>query len=331
MATLDPQAWVRERTARVVRPARPPEQLRADIVRLLGGLDRWEGTTPSARLTDHRTIDGVAADRVEFATRPGLLASGWFLTPPRPLGRGAILALPGHEASLASFVGLGPDGEYDPAKRSDYHRTFPLQLAQLGHRVLALEQVGFGERRPAARIAEGEAATSCHEDVGAALMLGETVLGWRVWDAMRALDLLAARPGVDPGRLGVAGISGGGTTALFTAALDERVRAAVISGYLNTFADSILAVHHCIDNYVPGLALVADMADVAALIAPRALFVENGREDEIFPVAGFDAAVARLREVYAAAGVPGRFSAHVFPGGHQWDGTGLAELLGRNL
>ncbi len=179
--------------------------------------------------------------------------------------------------------------------------------------------------------AEGEAATSCHEDVGAALMLGETVLGWRVWDAMRALDLLAAQPGVDPGRLGVAGISGGGTTALFTAALDERVRAAAVSGYLNTFADSILAVHHCMDNYVPGLALVAEMADIAALIAPRALFVENGREDEIFPVAGFDAAVARLREVYAAAGVPQRLSAHAFPGGHQWDGTGLAEFLGRNL
>ena len=49
----------------------------------------------------------------------------------------------------------------------------------------------------------------------AALLLGHTMVGWRVYDAMRALDYLATRPEIDMNRLAVMGISGGGTTTFF--------------------------------------------------------------------------------------------------------------------
>jgi len=162
-------------------------------------------------------------------------------------------------------------------------------------------------------------------------MLGETMTGWRVWDAMRALDYMVTRPEVDPQRLATMGISGGGMTSLFTACLDTRVQVAVVSGYLNTFRDSILAVNHCVDNYVPGLLKVVEMPDMAGLIAPRALFAESGTKDPIFPLPAFEQAVARLREIYAAFGVPERFGWEVFEGDHQFHGVGAFAFLKKYL
>src|SRR6185503_7834308 len=103
--------------------------------------------------------------------------------------------------------------------------------------VLALEPLGFGRRRDAAARAKGPETSSCQPAAGAALLLGETMLGWRVRDAMAAVTILRRTPAVDPRRIGIMGISGGGTVSLFTAALDTRIAAAVVSGYFNSFRD----------------------------------------------------------------------------------------------
>jgi len=160
-----------------------------------------------------------------------------------------------------------------------------------------------------------------------ALMLGETLAGWRVWDCVRALDYLETRTEcVEPARLAVLGISGG-LAALFAAAWDTRVCACVVAGYFNTFRASILSIDHCVDNYVPGLLGLAEMPDLAALVAPRALFVESGRADPIFPFAAFEAAVAQARDIYQTFGVSAHFGAEAFDGGHQFHGVGAFDFL----
>src|SRR4029079_3378382 len=85
------------------------------------------------------------------------------------------------------------------------------------------------------------------------------------------------RKTLDASRIGCVGISGGGTCTLFSAALEPRIKAAMVSGYLNTFRDSIVSISHCMDNYVPGIMNWAEMYDVAGLIAPRPLVIESGR------------------------------------------------------
>ena len=150
-------------------------------------------------------------------------------------------------------------------------------------------------------------------------MLGETMVGWRVWDTLRAIDLLETRPEVDPKRVAMMGISGGGTVALYAAALDERVKAAVLSCSFCTFRDSIYSVAHCIDNYVPGILRDFEVADIAGLIAPRYLFAENGLDDDIFPVAGVRDG---LRATVASSTAACRRSRRprLLPGGHVFHG-----------
>jgi dienelactone hydrolase len=148
---------------------------------------------------------------------------------------------------------------------------------------------------------------------------------------MRSLDYLATRPEVDASRMATMGISGGGLTSFFTACLDTRVAACVVSGYFNTFADSILAMDHCVDNYVPGLLDVAEMPDLAGLIAPRPLFCESGTRDPIFPLPAFERATARAREIYAAFGVAEHFGAEIFDGDHRFHGEGAFAFLRDHL
>ena len=152
-------------------------------------------------------------------------------------------------------------------------------------------------------------------------------VGWRVYDVMRAYDYLATRSEVDLNRLGIMGISGGGTTSFFTAALDQRVKAAVISGYFNTFKDSILSISHCIDNYIPNVLQYVEMSDIAGLIAPRALFVESGTKDTIFPIDATRYAVDRAKSIYKLFNAHEKLGFEVFGAGHSFYGVGAFEFL----
>jgi dienelactone hydrolase len=185
-----------------------------------------------------------------------------------------------------------------------------------------LEQMSFGYRNSAP-----ETYASCQRDSMAALMLGETMIGIRTYDAMCAVDFLASQPSVDPERVAIAGISGGGLSAYWAACFEKRIAAVMVSGYLNTFQDSILSIEHCVDNYAPGLAEIVEMPDMAALIAPRKLFAENGDEDLIFPPAAFLGACKTVEEIYADAGAKENFDFELFPGGHQfWGRKGIPKM-----
>ena len=85
-------------------------------------------------------------------------------------------------------------------------------------------------------------------------------------------------------KIGCMGISGGGLVAAFTSILDERIKATVISGYTSTFKGSIMDRRHCLDNYIPGILEYTEMPDLIGLIAPRALFIEAGTADHLFPL-----------------------------------------------
>ncbi len=186
--------------------------------------------------------------------------------------------------------------ERDRDRRSGYEYDFALQAVDHGLAAVAIEPMAFGCRRDALTKVKGPAAYACQPVAGSALLLGETMIGWRVYDVMRTIDWIESRSELDAKRVGCVGISGGGTCALFSAALEPRIRAALVSGYLNTFRASIMSMSHCMDNYVPGILNWAEMYDVAGLIAPRPLFSEGGDHDPIFPPPATRESFARVKK-----------------------------------
>jgi len=336
---MNPRPYIEQRldaTPAVLawQPASVPEMRATQAEtrqQLLGalGIAGWERTPLLVKIEKVEQLDGYTRETLVFESRPGLEVFAFFLIPDgcEPHSP-AVLAFAGHGRGVDVIVGIRPDGsQRKVGEPEEYAEDYALQCVAAGYPTLAIEQFSFGRRCTKER--HGEWDCSCHEDSMAAIALGESMMGWRVWDAMRALDYMANRPEVNPDRIALIGISGGGMATLWTAAMDERVYAAVSSGYYNTFRDSILGVHHCACNYVPGIKGLAEMSDLASLIAPRPFFVENGTRDPIFPIEAFRRAVAKGEEIYAAHGAPENFGSEIFENEHWFHGVQAFPFLNR--
>ena len=205
---------------------------------------------------------------------------------------------------------------------------FSLQVVEAGLAAVAIEPMAFGCRRDPINARRSLTANSCQPSAGGALLVGQTMIGWRVWDIMRTIDYIETRRELDATKVGCIGISGGGTATLFGAALEPRIRAALVSGYLNTFRDSIGSLSHCIDNYVPGILNWAEMSDIAGLIAPRPLFSESGEKDNIFPVKAAIASFNQVRDIYTVFGAADRIEQEIFPADHSfWGKRGIPFMV----
>ncbi|WP_309121764.1 alpha/beta hydrolase family protein [Paenibacillus sp.] len=303
----------------------------ARLKELLGGFP--EEKAPLAPVaTECVALDGYTRERVEITTFEGLRMPMYVLTPERAEGPlPAVIACHGHGYGVKDIVGLEPDGS---ERRGDpgLHKDFAVALARRGFLVVAPELLGFGERRFAEDAAGGPKANSCFRIAAHLLMAGKTLAGYRTFETLRAVDYLEGRADGRADRVGIMGISGGGLVAAFAAAVDERLRAAVVSGYANTFQGSILDRNHCIDNYIPGLSAAFAMSDAIGLVAPRPLLIESGDKDKVFPRGPAIEAYEALRAIYAAYGAEDRLRADFFSGGHEIGGAvaydWLASMLG---
>ena len=295
-------------------------KLRAKLMELLGGFPVRK-VPLAAKSLEKREFEKYTREAVVFSSRPGMAAFAYLIVPKQ--GNGpfpTVICIPGHGRGVEDIVGVDAEGR-DRTAREPYQYDFALQVAEQGMAAVAIEPLGFGCRRGTAAKKSSLTASSCQPAAGAALLFGETMIGWRVVDVMRTIDLIETRAEVDARRVGCMGISGGGTATLFTTALEPRIKAALISGYLNTFRDSILSLSHCIDNYVPGILNWAEMSDIAGLIAPRALWVESGEMDNIFPIEASRKAFAEVQKIYGVFGAADKCGQEVFPDKHVFSGA----------
>jgi dienelactone hydrolase len=238
----------------------------------------------------------------------------------------AVLAQHGHGPGKSEVCGVADDAS---RRAVEQHRgDYAHQLALRGYVVLAPDLRYFGERADR----NPPDHYGCDLNLVHAVAAGANPLAQNLWDLARALDVLEQHPLVDPARIGMVGLSYGGTATLFLAAWDDRVRAAVVSGYFSEWRESHRVPWNlCGSQVLPGMLGELEHVDLGALVAPRPLLIETGTDDLIFPVAGARREVARLAAVYRALGVPDRLDHDVFAGGHRWNGARAYPFLERWL
>lgn len=304
-------------------------KLRAKVTELVGGFPAKSPLKPIVLET--RDFPAYTRETIAFESRPGLSVFGYLLIPkqktkPMP----AVICVPGHGRGADDIAGIDEKGQ-DRTEKVGYQFDYAIQVVEQGMAAFAIEPLGFGCRRDEAARKKGLGTSSCQPSAGAALLLGETMIGWRVYDIIRTVDYLETRSEIDPKRIGLMGISGGGTATTFGAALEPRIAAAFISGYLNTFKDSILSISHCIDNYVPGILNWCEQYEVAGLIAPRPLFCESGMKDNIFPIEAFKFAFGEVQKIYQVYGAADNVGHEIHPANHVFHGKQGLPFLARHL
>lgn len=275
---------------------------RSRVRRILGELPRTKIPLAIEREIVEEHPDYVR-ERLVYWTRPGLQATAYLLTPrglKRPVP--AVLCVHGH----------GQGGKEEAIDPRSIYRGFGRRFAEAGLVTLCPDQIGFGER------ALPEDKVTYQVLVHGLNLLGHTLIGWRYWDLVRALDLLQGLPQVRADRVGVMGLSLGGEMTLFLSGLQTRVRAACVCGYLTSHRSTFLDRPHCTCGHLRDLARHFEHLDLAALIAPRPLFLDAGRQDESFPFEEAEALVRRLRPIYRLHGQPRtHLGIEVHDGGHE--------------
>ena len=157
-------------------------------------------------------------------------------------------------------------------------------------------------------------------------------MGERTWDALRCLDYVVTLPEVDPTRLAVAGLSLGGETTMYVAALDERLKLACSSGWLTTIAN--MKNGHCVCYNFPGLEENFEFSDIFACVAPRPLVCELGEQEKApggFPVPIGRQAFEQMRAAYRVFNAESNLTLTVHPGPHVFNGQDFWPLLRRTL
>lgn len=193
------------------------------------------------------------------------------------------------------------------------------QMARAGFLTISPDLRVFGERRDGFDPFPGR--DPCNINFIKGSLLGIYTLTLNIWDMKCCVDYLETRPEVDPARIGMMGLSQGGTMTTFTAAIEPRIRAADIIGYVNPWRGfAIERANFCGSQMVPGLLRYFDTDDIAGLIAPRPLLLEMGIYDNCFYIQDMLKGYEGVRRIYTAAGCEDSLWADVHPGPHAFAG-----------
>jgi dienelactone hydrolase len=286
---------------------------------------KWKTVVKSAAdLDDHRREELV------------LVAEG---VPPLPvyvlLPRGPAKRRPG----VVALHGHGSHGHHPIAGRDDLpgvaqaiknaHYDYGRQLARRGYVVAAPCFTPFGVRLGSAE-AFGK-QDPCGDTFMRMQVLGKLLIAENLRDGLWALELLARHDGVDAGKLGCVGLSYGGRMTMLTAAVEPRVRVAVVSGALNVMQERLSKPYSCGAQLIPGLLNFGDVPEIASLIAPRHCLWEVGLRDKLIEPRWAEEALTRMRRAWKALDAEDHLQVDRFDEGHVWNGKAAYPLLDKVL
>lgn len=266
-----------------------------------------------------------------FELCKGLYSSVYILTPKKVTKNpNGVVALCGHGYGVRHILNISKNGKKKNIPYLDnYQKNFAVELAKRGCVVAAPELFGFGEARLKKDLKKPFYISSCDELSHHLLPYGLTVASIRIYQAIACAEILINRFHIDDSKLSCMGISGGGLTALYASVIDERFKKIVISGYVNTFRDSILSRWHCPDNYIPDILKIGEIYDFASSLAPRELLIESGKKDKLFPVDASLKAHNEIRRIYSAADATDKLTIDVFNGKHSVSGEKSFDFLSK--
>ncbi len=226
---------------------------------------------------------GYSVEKLTYESEPGISIP-------------ALLFVPEGGAARKPAVLLA-DGHGKAASAADAEA-----LASRGYVVLAPDLRGFGET--AGQLDRRDNFTRAFGDYGTAMtamLIGKTMAGMRAADAVRGIELLAARSDVDAARISAVGRSAAAQPTLMAALFDKRVTQLCLEGMLVSY-EAVIAERMnqgIADQIVPSALKYFDLPDVVAALGPRRVAIWNG----VNPL-GQDLALGALRREYARVHVP---------------------------
>jgi dienelactone hydrolase len=212
---------------------------------------------------------GYRVFAVRWPVLDGVTGEGLLLEPKTaPVAR--IVAIPDADSSPEMLAGLAAGVE--PAAQ------FARRLAESGCQVVVPVLIDRSDKwsgNPTIRMTNQPHREFIYR---IAFELGRHPIGYEVQKILALVDWFSQQATSHPAPIGVIGYGEGGLLAFYSAALDWRIHAAVVSGYFQSRQE---VWKEPIYRDVWGLLREFGDAELAGLIAPRCLIVEASRAPEV--------------------------------------------------
>lgn len=276
---------------------------------------------PEPQPIEAQRCDGYTRRRFHLACEGGGLIPAWVLQPDAARFNGRTMVIVhGHENPRRT---VGVDAPQGPriATGKQTHNYAEL-MAQRGFLTFMINERCFGERRD--YWGHEDACNVAHFK---ALAMGLTLPRLHIADLHLLYDFARTFKEVDPQRVGLSGLSGGGTMTYIAGAFDDRFKAVGVFCGLIRYVDYAAHNGGCGMQTIPGLYPAGDVGEVLSLIAPRPLLLAQGRLDSGFPITRFKSIAEDARKAYRAANVEDRLQVSVFELAHQYDPDIAAEFF----
>lgn len=198
---------------------------------------------------------------VRWAVFPGVDGEG-LLIEPKGTAIANVVAMPDAEQTPEQIVGLAPG----LSKEAQFAR----RLADHGCRVVVPVLIDRKSEWSASQRLK-RATNQPHREFvhRMAYEMGRTLAGYEIQKTLAAVDWLAQQR--VPSKVGVFGYGEAGRIALFAAALDERIKAVVVSG---PFGPRESLADEPIDHNIWGLLTEFGDGELVRLVFPRSVIVE---------------------------------------------------------
>ena len=280
--------------------ADPRDDQRRQLSQMLGLPARGGALHAESRgVLEH---NGLVIEKWVLTTEPGCRMPVLLYRPVKPVAKmPALVVTHGHGGS----------------KSRTFNQYTGQLYARLGLAVVVIDPIGEEERHIA-----GKMGSRAHDDAGndaRAAKAGRLIMGKLVFDSMRAIDWLLTRTDIDPARIGVGGSSNGGAQATWLAALEPRIKVALVGGW--AYDDVVLPTKLCQQVPFRKMRALMDGPAFIALAAPHcAIMTANGDVDEVIDMgdrAAWGRNAAQLRAARSAwpAGGPEPLTTYLEPGG----------------
>ena len=267
-----------------------------------------EFRTDMIRKEKEEKYDGYTLVRGTAETLPGLVVPFYVYLPDLPKADAAMVFCCGHGNGAEEYT--VPD---DKLETEFYHKRFPIRAAKAGYTVVMSEFMAFGPVLKREFQTTYEYGTNCYADMTFLQECGLTLLGVRVHQTLMSIAYAKTLAK----QIFLGGISGGGQVTTMTSALSRGLAGTCVMGYANSFKESVLAMHHCICNFVPGILAIGEEPEILALSAPTPMLLTSGDLDDIFPVDAATACYEAVKARYARFGAGGVVEHDIFHGEHE--------------
>ena len=227
--------------------------------------------------------DGYRIEKFIYETEPGILIPSLLFVPESSGKKPAIVYVHGRGKSVDADEG----GEIE---------TF----TKAGYVVLAIDPRGIGETNSLEDFNGSDFPRYFGQwnSTMTGLLMGKSLLGMRVFDVQKGLNLLAARPEVDSSRISAIGKEAGGVPLLLAAVLDDRIGRLALENTLVSYGAVVNQQLHqkVFENVAWGALKSFDLPDLVSAMTPRPVWVTNG----VNPL-GNQLPIPKVSEAYKAA------------------------------